>query len=254
MTKIDLKGINQTYGEKVIIENLDFSVSKEDSEGKVIVIVGSSGCGKSTLLRYVSGLQNPTKGETLLNGKEVSPADSVGQVFQQYSSFPWLSVIDNVSLGLEFQGVPKKERHEKAKEIIKLVGLEGNEKKFAQYPNLSGGQLQRVAIARSLLANPEVLLMDEPFGALDIKTRFQMQELLLDIKGKFKPLTILVTHDLSEAVYLADTIYVMASNPGRVVHKIDVNLPGKRDKEMRRDPKFIELVHHLEDIMMEIEK
>jgi len=154
MTSIDLKGIKQTYGEKVIIDGLDFSVKQESEHGDINVIIGSSGCGKSTLLRYVSGLQEPTAGQCFLNGHEVTEKDSVGQVFQQYSSFPWRTVLDNVALGLEFQGVAKKERQEKAMEMIKLVGLEGNEKKFAQYPTLSGGQLQRVAIARSLLSNP----------------------------------------------------------------------------------------------------
>ena len=254
MTQLDLKGIKQSYGDKVIIDGLDFSVSKQDGKGSVHVIIGASGCGKSTLLRYVSGLQKPTAGTAILNGNPVTEKDSVGQVFQQYSSFPWLTVLDNVALGLEFQGVKKKERREQAMEMIKLVGLEGNENKYAQYPTLSGGQLQRVAIARSLLANPQVLLMDEPFGALDVKTRLQMQDLLLDIKDKFKPLVILVTHDLAEAVYLADTIHVMASNPGRVVHTINVDLPDNRDSKTKRLPNFLNLVHHLEDIMMQIEK
>ena len=187
MTSIELKGIDQVYGDKVIIKGLDFSVKQETEKGQINVIIGASGCGKSTLLRYVSGLQEPTAGQCFLNGHEVTERDSVGQVFQQYSSLPWRTVLDNVALGLEFQGVPKKDRREKAMEMIKLVGLEGNEKKYAQYPTLSGGQLQRVAIARSLLANPKVLLMDEPFGALDIKTRLQMQDLLLVIKEKFDP-------------------------------------------------------------------
>ena len=254
MTSIELKGIKQSYGDKVIIDGLDFSVKQESEKGDINVIIGSSGCGKSTLLRYVSGLQEPTGGQCFLNGHEVTEKDSVGQVFQQYSSLPWRTVLDNVALGLEFQGVPKKERREKAMEMVKLVGLEGNEGKYAQYPTLSGGQLQRVAIARSLLANPKVLLMDEPFGALDVKTRLQMQDLLLEIKEKFNPLIILVTHDLPEAVYLADKIYVMASDPGRVVHTIDVKFPGKRDSSIKRNPQFTKMVHDVEDIMMQIEK
>ena len=130
-------------------------------------------------------------------------------VFQQYSSLPWMTVLENVGLALKFQGVSKDERNERAMELIRLVGLEGHEYKYAQYPTLSGGQLQRVAIARSLLASPEILLMDEPFGALDIKTRLSMQDLLTNIWHQFQSTIVFVTHDISEAVYLADDIYIM---------------------------------------------
>ncbi|MCL4153378.1 UNVERIFIED_CONTAM: hypothetical protein GTU68_021521, partial [Idotea baltica] len=134
-----------------------------------------SGAGKSTILRYIANLQQPTEGTVKVKGKAVSDSERVSMVFQQYSSLPWMTVLDNVALALRYQGVSRSERDDRAMELIKMVGLEGHEQKFAQYPTLSGGQLQRVAIARSLLANPEILLMDEPFGALDIKTRLQMQ-------------------------------------------------------------------------------
>lgn len=133
-----------------------------------------------------------------------------------------------------------------------MVGLKGHESKYAQYPTLSGGQLQRVAIARSLLANSDVLLMDEPFGALDINTRLQMQELLTDIWSKFHSTIIFVTHDISEAVFLGDEIVIMKAPPSRIVQKIDVNLPLKRTREMKRDPKFLEIVHQIEDEMVSI--
>ena len=172
------------------------------------MILGTSGCGKSTVLRYIAGLQKPTAGSVLINDKEVSEDNRVAMVFQQYSSLPWLTVLDNVSLALEFKGISDKEKKAKALEMIELVGLAGHENKYAQYPTLSGGQLQRVAIARSLIANPEILLMDEPFGALDINTRLQMQDLLTGLWHKFHPTIIFVTHDISEAVYLGDDIFL----------------------------------------------
>lgn len=257
MTQISLKNIIQTYpdgkGEKTIIKDLNFSAQKNGSKGVFKVILGPSGCGKSTLLRYIAGLQSPTSGEVLIDGKPADARNGVGMVFQKYSSFPWRTVLDNVALGLELKGVGKKERREKAMEMIKMVGLEGNEKKFAQYPSLSGGQLQRVAIARSLLASPGILLMDEPFGALDIKTRLQMQDLLVDIWKNIEPVVILVTHDIAEAVYLADEIYIMSNAPAKIQHHIKVDLPFERDKSIKRNPKFTQLVHQIEDLMMKLE-
>ena len=160
--------------------------------------------------------------------------------------------MDNVALGLEFQGVSKSERHDRAMELIKLVGLEGHEKKYAQYPSLSGGQLQRVAIARSLLANPKILLMDEPFGALDIKTRLQMQDLLTSIWHKFQSTIVFVTHDISEAVYLADDIYILKSQPSKIVEHIKVDLPLTRNRQTKRDPQYVSMVHEVEDKMVAV--
>jgi NitT/TauT family transport system ATP-binding protein len=173
-------------------------------------------------------------------------------VFQQYSSLPWLTVLENVELGLKFKGVDPKKRYEQAMEMIELVGLKGHEKKYAQYPTLSGGQLQRVAIARSLMANPDILLMDEPFGALDINTRLQMQDLLLDIWKKFHPTIIFVTHDISEAVYLGDDIYIMKSPPSQIVEHIHIDLPADRTRELKRTPHFNELVQEVEDKMVRV--
>ena len=173
-------------------------------------------------------------------------------VFQQYSSLPWLSVLDNVGLALKYKGVSKAERDSKAMELITKVGLAGHEHKYAQYPTLSGGQLQRVAIARSLLANSDILLMDEPFGALDVSTRLQMQDLLLDIWNEYHPTIVFVTHDIPEAVYLADDIYIMKSAPSRFVEHIHVDLPLKRDRSTKRDPRYIELVQQVEDTMIRV--
>jgi len=178
-------------------------------------------------------------------------------VFQQYSSFPWATVLQNVALPLELMGVPKKEREERAMEMIKIVNLEEHAYKYAQYPILSGGQLQRVAIARSLIANGEILLLDEPFGALDVNTRLRMQDMLVEIWEKVPgdPTFILITHDLSEAVYLADEIVILQANPGRI-HEIMAitDIPVKRDASIKRTRSFIEYVNYLEDTMMKINK
>jgi len=252
---IELRNISQSYdqGKTKIIENLDLLIEDKPMQGQFTVILGMSGCGKSTLLRYIAGLQQPTTGSILVKGQPISKQNRVSMVFQQYSSLPWMTVLDNVALGLRFRGIPKSERNEKAMEMIQLVGLDGHEKKYAQYPTLSGGQLQRVAIARSLMSNPEILLMDEPFGALDIKTRLQMQDLLIGIWEKFSPTILFVTHDIQEAVYLADDIYIMKHAPSNFVKHINVNLPFNRTRETKRLQHFDDLVHQVEDAMMQID-
>lgn len=251
---VELRGIDQSYdnGRVEIIKGMDLLIEDKPAQGQFVVILGMSGCGKSTVLRYIAGLQKPTAGTVLINNKEVSEDNRVAMVFQQYSSLPWMTVLENVSLALDFKGISDKEKKEKAMEMIELVGLSGHENKFAQYPTLSGGQLQRIAIARSLIANPEILLMDEPFGALDINTRLQMQDLLTGLWHKFHPTIIFVTHDISEAVYLGDDIYIMKSAPSRFVEHIKVDLPFERTREIKRDPRFVELVHQVEDTMVRV--
>jgi len=251
---IELRGISQSYdgGKNWIMQDCEFMIEDKPEQGQFVVILGMSGSGKSTLLRYIAGLQEPTKGTVMVNGNPVGKNERVSMVFQQYSSLPWYTVLENVGLALQFQGVSKAERDARAMELIKLVGLEGHEHKYAQYPTLSGGQLQRVAIARSLLANPKILLMDEPFGALDIKTRLTMQDLLTSIWHKFQSTIIFVTHDISEAVYLADDIYILKSAPSKFVEHIAVDLPLVRDRMTKRDPKYTELVHLVEDKMIEV--
>lgn len=251
---IQLNNISQSYdgGHNWIIQDLDFIIEDKPNQGQFSVILGMSGSGKSTLLRYIAGLQEPTKGNVLIKGEPVSDKNRVSMVFQQYSSLPWMTVLDNVGLALRYQGVSKKKRDEQAMEMIKLVGLDGHQNKYAQYPSLSGGQLQRVAIARSLLANSEILLMDEPFGALDIRTRLQMQDLLIGLWEKFQSTVIFVTHDIAEAVYLADDIFILKAQPSTIVEKIHIDLPLKRTREIKRDPRYTELVHHVEDTMLKV--
>lgn len=251
---IELSNISQSYdgGKNWIIKDLDLLIEDKPEQGQFVVILGMSGSGKSTLLRYIAGLQKPTLGNVLINGKEVDDTQRTSMVFQQYSSLPWYTVLENVGLALKFKGVSKEERDERAMELIRLVGLEGHEYKYAQYPTLSGGQLQRVAIARSLLANPKILLMDEPFGALDIKTRLTMQDLLTDIWHKFQSTIIFVTHDISEAVYLGDDIYILKSQPSRIVEHIKIDLPLERNRLIKRDPHYVSLVHLVEDKMVQV--
>jgi NitT/TauT family transport system ATP-binding protein len=251
---IELRNITQKYDDgKEIIKDLNLLIEDKPGQGQFLVILGQSGCGKSTLLRYICGLQKPTTGEVLIHGKHRTTEDRIGMVFQKYSSLPWMTVLENVELGLKFKNVPDKDRKQKAMEMITLVGLDGHENKYAQYPTLSGGQLQRVAIARSLIASPEILLMDEPFGALDVNTRLKMQEMLADIWNKLQTTIIFVTHDISEAVYLADEICIMSANPGEIVERIKIDMPLRRTRDMKRDPKFVDMVYHIEDKMMAME-
>lgn len=251
---IELRNISQSYdgGKNWIIKDLDFIIEDKPGQGQFAVILGMSGSGKSTLLRYIAGLQDPTQGEVLIKGKPIDKSHRISMVFQQYSSLPWMTVLENVGLALNYQGVSKKERDERAMEFIKVVGLDGHQKKYAMYPTLSGGQLQRVAIARSLLANPEILLMDEPFGALDIRTRLQMQDLLANLWEKFHSTIVFVTHDISEAVYLGDDIFILKSQPSNIVEHIHIELPLLRNRETKRDPRYTEIVHHVEDTMIKV--
>jgi len=251
---IQLENVSQSYdgGKSYIIQNFDLLIEDHPNRGQFVVLLGMSGSGKSTILRYICGLQKPTTGTVKIHDKLVTEDSRISMVFQQYSSLPWMTVQENVALGLQFKGLDEKTRRQQAQEMIELVGLGGHEHKYAQYPTLSGGQLQRVAIARSLLANPEILLMDEPFGALDIKTRLQMQELLIELWEKFHSTVIFVTHDIAEAVYLGDDVYIMKSAPSQIVEHIKVDLPLHRSRELKREKHFMELVQDVEDRMVNV--
>lgn len=257
---LELKGIHQTYFDSktqkdfVVFDDFNLAVEDYPNIGQFVVIMGKSGCGKSTLLRYWTGLQKPTSGQVLIGGTPITENQSLPMVFQQYSSLEWFSVLENVALPLTLKGIGRKQAEEQAMEMIKVVGLEGHENKFAKMPQLSGGQLQRVAIARSLVANPNMLLLDEPYGALDGFTRARMQFFLLDIFQKrelaaMNPTVVLVTHDPREAVLLGHDIYIMDANPGRIIKHIKPDLPEQRDRSIRKDPRFIEIVSYIEDVM-----
>nr|WP_307845386.1 ABC transporter ATP-binding protein [Planomonospora sp. ID67723] len=221
------------------VEGIDLDVR----EGEFLTLVGPSGCGKSTLLDLVAGLTAPTTGRILIDGREITgPGLDRGIVFQQYALFPWRTALDNIAFGLEAKAVPKKERQDRARHYLDLVGLDG----FGQrYPHeLSGGMRQRVAIARSLAFDPDVLLMDEPFAALDAQTRESLQEELLRIWEKTNKTVVFITHGIDEAVYLGQRVAVMTSRPGRIKQVLDVAFDS-REGDLRADPRFGEYRHHI---------
>jgi NitT/TauT family transport system ATP-binding protein len=215
-------------------------VSLELADNEFVTIVGPSGCGKTTLMNILAGLETPTSGRALVDGKAVTgPGPDRGVIFQQYALFPWLTVRKNVEFGLRTKGVPGPERRRIAEHFINLVGLA--EFADALPKTLSGGMKQRVAIARAYAVDPSTLLMDEPFGAVDALTRVRLQEQLLDTWSQEKRTVVFITHDVDEAVFLANRVIVMAARPGRIVEVIDVELPYPRTDELRLSPAFTAL-------------
>ncbi len=255
---INLVNINQVYSDitpvNVVFKNFNLDIRDIKDQGQFITIMGKSGCGKSTLLRYISGLQVPTSGDVYIYGKKRTDKDRIPMVFQQYTSFEWKTVLQNVALPLILKGVSKEEANEKAMEMIKIVGLAGHENKWAKYPILSGGQLQRVAIARNLVVNPQILLMDEPFGALDTVTRKQVQVFLRSIfeNAKIDPTVIFVTHSESEAVFLSTDIYILDSGPATVRHHFKIDLPQVRNDAVRYSTQFNDYVNKLGSLLDEL--
>jgi len=233
-------------GEVRALERISLTVP----DGQFACIVGPSGCGNSTLLMIAAGLVTPTEGEVLVNGKlTLEPGADRGMVFQSYSLFPWLSVRRNIEFGPEIKKALPAERRKASSELIGLMRLDG----FADaYPNaLSGGMKQRAAIARALANDPEVLLMDEPFGALDAQTRQIMQELLTDIWQRYRKTVLFVTHDIEEAIFLGDVIYVMTSRPGRIRTTLRVDIPRPRTFDTLTDARFAELRNQVVGIIHE---
>ena len=248
--KISIRGVSKSFvkrnggARETLVEALQ-SVSLEVAEREFISIVGPSGCGKTTLLRIIDGLIPCERGEIMIDGRPVSgPAQDRGMVFQTFGLLPWRTVADNVALGLEIAGVDAKTRKSTVQHWIGVVGLAGFER---HYPHeLSGGMQQRVGLARVLAINPAVILMDEPFGALDAQTREFMQEELLRIWNQEKKTVIFITHSIDEAIYLSDRVAVMSARPGRIVEIWDVNLPRPRwDYDARSAPAFSELRAHI---------
>lgn len=234
---ISIANLSKTYktDEKETVALWDFTLYIE--EGELVTIVGPSGCGKTTILRMIGGLTEPTSGTVTLGGKIChGPGPDRGMVFQDFALFPWRSVRKNVEFGLEVAGVPKAERRERAERYIKSVGLEGFEN--AMVHELSGGMKQRVGIARALVTKPDVILMDEPFGALDAQTRNIMQTELLKITEKTDTTVIFVTHSVDEAVYISDRIVVLTKRPASIKEVIDIPWPHPRD---RSSPEFTAL-------------
>jgi NitT/TauT family transport system ATP-binding protein len=226
-----------------VVEDI-FKPGTSQDLGEFFILLGPSGCGKSTVLRMVAGLVPPDRGTITLDGVPITgPGRDRGMVFQAYTSFDWMTVLQNVAYGLKIQGVPKQEREETARRMIAEVGLEGFED---AYPSkLSGGQKQRVAIARTLAANPKMVLMDEPFGALDAQTRMEMQRLLLEIWEKRASTVLFVTHDIGESLLLADRILVMSPRPTTVIEELRVPLARPRDPKIRHTREFIQLEEYL---------
>ena len=238
---IDHVSIQLGSGDQRFVALDDVSIQIEP--GEFVCLLGPSGCGKSTLLGALAGHLKPTAGRLNLDGEAIaSPNPQRGLVFQHHTLFPWLSVLDNVAYGLKMRGVPRVQRHQQALALIDQVGLRGFERR---YPNaLSGGMQQRVEIARVLINQPRVLLMDEPFGALDALTRMKMQELLLDLWARLRTTIVFVTHDIDEALFMADRILVMSPRPGRIIDEIHVTSERPRHPDWLTSPAFAQLKRH----------
>ncbi len=249
--KLSVKDLQKIYPangrkDKEVVALRDINLEVRESE--FVVMVGPSGCGKSSLINIIGGLEDATEGVVQIDGKDVTgPGADRGMVFQGYSLFPWLTVQKNIEFGLKMKKMPKEERAKIAKEFIDLVGLTGFENSLPK--QLSGGMKQRVAIARTLANHPQVLLMDEPFGALDAQTRVVMQELLAKISRETKNTILFITHDIDEAILLADRIYVMSRRPGTIREVLDVNIQGERNHEMLVRPEFLEMKRKIMEML-----
>ena len=238
VTKLKIDNVKKIYqtrkGEMTALNGVNLDIK----ENEFICVVGPSGCGKSTLLNIIAGLDTPTSGAVYIDGKKIE-----GVVFQQYALFPWLTVLKNVMFGLKLQGKSDAEAKEIAMKYIKMVQLEDF---VNHYPKeLSGGMKQRVAIARAYAVKPEVLLMDEPFGALDAQTRTQLQTELLKTWESERKTCFFITHDVDEAIILAQRVIVMSARPGRIKDIVDIDIPYPRDQETKMSPRFMELKNHI---------
>jgi ABC-type nitrate/sulfonate/bicarbonate transport system ATPase subunit len=237
---LSIQGITKRFGEAdkgtLALQATDLEVAEND----FITILGPSGCGKSTMLRIVAGLETQSAGQVLLDGKKlVGPGPDRGMVFQSYTLFPWLTIRENICFGLREKGLPQAEQNEISKHFIAKVGLIGFEDHFPK--QLSGGMQQRTAIARALANNPRILLMDEPFGALDHQTRELMQELLLGIWEAEKKTILFVTHDIDEAIFMANRVVVMSRRPGKIKRDVPVHLAHPRHYSIKTSPEFSQL-------------
>ena len=244
MASIEARNLCKTYASRDgnVVALADVSLKVTDSE--FVSILGPSGCGKSTLLRILDGLASADSGQVLMDGKPIErPTQERGFVFQSFNLFPWRTVRGNIEFGMEIKGVPKNERRTVSQRLIELVGLAGFDRKYPY--ELSGGMQQRVGIARALAIDPAVLLMDEPFGALDAQTREDMQDELLRIWAAAKKTVLFVTHSIEEAIYLSDRVLIMTPRPGRVLAVLDIPFDRPRSEAHRTLPVFSALRHDI---------
>jgi ABC-type nitrate/sulfonate/bicarbonate transport system ATPase subunit len=242
--KLQVQGVTKRFrhsgGSLTVLEDVNLHLSKSE----FVCIAGASGCGKSTLLSIIAGLLPPCDGRILVDGAAVpGPGSDRGMVFQSYTLYPWLTVANNVAFGLTLRRLPKAQVRDRVAYFLDIVGLSAFAKAYPK--ELSGGMKQRVAIARALINEPEVLLMDEPFGALDAQTKEKMQQFMLELWEKTRTSILMITHDLEEAIYLAQRVYVMSAHPGRIEQEIEVDLPAERDLDLKLSPKFIQAKRHL---------
>ena len=261
-TVVDFQQVTKTYDAGTrksftAIKDVTFRVEDQPDIGEFVGILGPSGCGKSTVLRLIAGLgpQFPaTSGTVFVHGKQVTaPGPDRGFVFQDYANFPHRTVLDNVAFGLECAQVPEKERRERAREWISKVGLDPA-KDAGKYPyQLSGGMNQRVAIARTLIMQPRIILMDEPFGALDPSTRQKMQNLLVSLWRELEATVFFITHDIAEAVYLGDRVLIFTPSPGTIAHQFAVAPPDRPAQEMQLEPTFLESVREVRSLLDKLE-
>ena len=250
---VEFRGVTKQFGSVTTIRDVSFAVPDLPGKGEFIAVLGPSGCGKSTVLRLIAGLRphHPaTEGTVLVADKPVEqPGSDRGMVFQDYTSFDNRTVEDNVAFGLECRGVPAAERRARAREWIAKVGLDVA-RDAQKFPNeLSGGMRQRVAIARTLILSPRIILMDEPFGALDPTTRLHMQELIVELWREAEATVFFVTHSIEEAVYLGDRVYIFSSAPGTIIREMTIPAPTLPPQDMLRERAFIDRVSEIRDVM-----
>lgn len=242
---LKVKSLNLSYGKNIILQDINMSLGK----GEIISIIGPSGCGKSTLLKAIGGISLDFDGEIYFEKNKIKgTSPERGFVFQEPALFSWLNVFDNIAYGLKIKGISKDKIKEKVDRYIKEIGLcdYGN-----YYPSeLSGGMKQRVALARTLIMEPSLILMDEPFSALDYQTRLEMQKLTMDLWNHYKPSIIFVTHDIDEAILLADRVLIMSKNPGQIIEEINISFPRPRDKYLIGNEEFMKIKSKMVNILL----
>ena len=243
-----VQNLCKRFGDKTVLEDINFSIQS----GEFVTFVGSSGCGKSTLLRLIAGLDHPSGGRIQVGGSPVEgPGPDRGMVFQKYSLYPWLNAADNVAFGMRLQGMTSADVRDRTAYFLEVVGLRDAATKLPR--ELSGGMQQRVAIARALATNPSVLLLDEPFGALDLQNRETMQDFLHKLWQRTGLTVLLITHDVEEALVLAQRVHVLAPNPGRIIRSLDVTLDKSDLDQLRLSAEFLQLRRSLSGSLRQLE-